>query len=424
MNTIGHGFDTKLLYQRQQTDNQLIQSRPRGSASVNPASQSNSVFSSNAQVGTRIVYHSVSLQFSTTNQVNSLEQNIEQPEPSLFDFEAVAETVLGFISSGLSKAKENGATAGELNEMFEQARSGFNLGFDQALTELNELSLLDDSLAEGIEKSRSLITQGIDELHSAYFPIQNGSEAIEQASDNVQSVNSRLAQPDTVKYQSDIYAESSRHSDLAITTKDGDKVIISFSDIQQASQSERYSSTHGSDANYQYSASSSRETQFSFSVEGDLDEEELAAIEALISDVNTLQQDFFRGNIEKAYESALNLGFDNEQIATFSMDLQQSKATYASQTYQQIGSMNEGTDVRQNKELRPLFDFIERFELLKARADELLMKQDKQFEKLYTAVLKAEYGGDESKVAQFQKVIGEEDSSNSASSDPESKKPL
>ena len=103
--------------------------------------------------------------------------------------------------------------------------------------------------------------------------------------------------------------------------------------------------------------------------------------------------------------------FDNEQIAHFSMDLQHSQTTYASQTYQQIDNMNEQSAIKDYKTLRPLFDFIAQFEKLKVKADELLIQQEQQFEKLYLAVLTAEYGEDVAKVEQFNKVIGTEGNS-------------
>ncbi len=49
-----------------------------------------------------------------------------------------------------------------------------------------------------------------------------------------------------------------------------------------------------------------------------------------IKEVNSLQKDFFSGNVDQAFEKALELGFDNEQIANFSMDLQQTQTSYVS----------------------------------------------------------------------------------------------
>jgi hypothetical protein len=63
------------------------------------------------------------------------------------------------------------------------------------------------------------------------------------------------------------------------------------------------------------------EVNFSYSVEDGLDKEEKSAIEALIKDVNSLQKDFFSGNVDQAFDKAIELSFDNEQIANFSMDL-------------------------------------------------------------------------------------------------------
>jgi hypothetical protein len=50
-----------------------------------------------------------------------------------------------------------------------------------------------------------------------------------------------------------------------------------------------------------------QENSFSFSVNGELDEDELKAIGQLVADANELTEEFFNGDIETAFNQALEL---------------------------------------------------------------------------------------------------------------------
>ena len=339
----------------------------------------------NGKLGMKVVQQSISLQFSSNSReiITSEEiEEIEEKNKSLFDFEKVAENVLNFIGGRIRLAKEEGSSEVELGEMFSQARSGVTSGFEQALGELEELAVLDDELTDGIEKSRGLIFQGIDDLEQSYFPNEN--KATEPVDEIINSSNA------ITSMSSEIYAASSRTSDLQITTLDGDRVSISFSDIQQAMQSERFSSSEQGEMR-ESSSSSYRSSNFSYTIEGDISDDEQEAIAALIKDVNTLQKDFFNGDIEKAFNHAVNLGFDSDQISEFSMELYQSKTTRVSQTYNEVASSDEKESPSQDKELRPLLDFVKQLQLLQNRTDDLLMKQEEQFTNIFEKVFSAEF---------------------------------
>ncbi|NQY64609.1 MAG: DUF5610 domain-containing protein [Alteromonadaceae bacterium] len=133
---------------------------------------------------------------------------------------------MSFISSSVQAAKQRGASNDELEEMLEQARSGANDGIDEAITALGDLQLLDDDLAEGVEKSRVLIAIGIDKLSEQLAPSENGSESEPSVSTLASPINQTMA------YSSNSSVASSSNSDLSITTADGDVVTISFSELQ------------------------------------------------------------------------------------------------------------------------------------------------------------------------------------------------
>jgi hypothetical protein len=317
----------------------------------------------------------------------------------MFDFEKVAETIMDFVGGSIVAAKAGGASDDELKEMFEQGRAGANLGIDQALGDLKGLAMLDDNLSNGIEKSRAIVNQTLDDLYEQMFP----TEKVSSGNAELEISNARNATLD-----SELYASHSKSSDLSITTTDGDIVSISFSELQETASKERYQYSEngkGSSENYNMTSSQYHEVNFSYSVEGDLDDDEKAAIEALIKEVNSLQKDFFSGNVDQAFEKALELGFDNEQISSFSMDLQQTQRSYVSQTYTEVSTFDEKLLPSTDKELKPLLDFLDHFKQLQETAEKLLSKNDDAFGQLLDAVFKAEFGDNKEAKEKYDKVI-------------------
>ncbi len=357
-------------------------------------------------ISMKIVFQSVSSQISArfdksayrADEKNTIPAS-KMASPSLadndsatgfFDFEKVAKTIMDFVGGSIIAAKAGGASDEELKEMFEQGRAGANLGIDQALGELKDMAMLDEGLNQGIEKSRDIVNTNLDDLYEQMFPTDKASNSTK------------------VKLDSELYTSNSKSSDLTITTTDGDIVSISFSELQETASQESYQYAEngkGASENYSMASSQYHEVNFSYSVEGELDDDEKAAIEALIKDVNSLQKDFFSGNVDKAFEKALELGFDNEQIANFSMDLQHTQASYVSQTYVEVSEFDENLLANTQKELKPLFDFLDQFKQLQETAEKLLSKNNDSFGQLLDAVFKAEFGDDKEAKDKFDKVI-------------------
>ena len=368
--------------------------------------------SNRSSISMKIVFQSVSSKISENFNRALSEKNIAPPNiatkdpldevnalTSFFDFEEVARTVMEFVGGSILAAQANGASDDDLKEMFEQGRAGANLGIDQAIGELKDLAMLDDDLSQGIEKSRELINQNISDLYSTVFPDEEELKT-DVALDNQNIRNASL--------DNTLYTSNSKNSDLSITTTDGDIVSISFSELQQYASKESYQYEEGSKGvaeNYSMASSEYHEVNFSYSVEGELDDEEKAAIEALIKDVNSLQKDFFSGNVDQAFEKAIELGFDNEQISNFSMDLQQTKTSYVSQTYTEVAEYDEKVLPNTNKELRPLIDFLDQFKQLQDKAESILSKNNDAFGQLLDAVFKAEFGEDKENKEKLDKVI-------------------
>jgi hypothetical protein len=392
---------------------------PRKHSSNNPMKfmTQNDIFSpksdvalhSNAAVGTKVLYQSISKQFSSSLAVAFKDKSEPQEaveESSFFDYEKVANNVLSFIGNRIEAAKADGVDQEGLEELLQQARTGIEQGFGEALKELEDLSLLDEGLAEDIQTSRTLIDDGINELQqNLQPPIASGGQPATEIFD---SLGQEFAIDRQVALENAAYVSKSRDSDLSITTADGDVVTISFSDFHERAAVERYSASTGegfSSESYQASSSSYSSMNFSYSVEGELDDGEKEAIGTLIKDINKLQKEFFSGDINKAFEMALDIGYDKEELSGFRLDLQQTQTTYVSQKYAEVNNFGEGNALAQNKEVKPLLDYIGEIQSLAETARSLLAPEENQYIDLLDSVFEAEFGRNAQLLNQFKNFM-------------------
>jgi len=109
-------------------------------------------------------------------------------------------------------------------------------------------------------------------------------------------------------YESYSEAMSRRNeANISFTTAEGDVVTIANHQEQAYSlASEKWSSPLQQGMNFTASALSV--DAFSLSVQGDLNEEELADIQNLLADLASIAEHFFSGNLGKAMDEAMNIG--------------------------------------------------------------------------------------------------------------------
>ncbi len=139
---------------------------------------------------------------------------------------------------------------------------------------------------------------------------------IETALNNVrdQLGSSLAASAEQTVAQSTVYARTDKAS-LKIETLEGDEVRVRF-----ASRTGLIAQDGAQDAGAERRVYGFASGRIEISVAGDLNDDELAAIGALVVKVDTLAKDFFAGDIQKAFAAAVHLGFDGEQIASFALN--------------------------------------------------------------------------------------------------------
>ncbi|WP_334021853.1 DUF5610 domain-containing protein [Alteromonas sp. S015] len=303
-------------------------------------SASVSVSSSQTSIGFRVVSSSLyqALELNGQKPQETKEKNLEEKSSGLFDFEKVARNVLKFVGGVIRGAANDGASEEKLNSLFSQAREGVMRGFEMAEKDL--AGFMNEEIEQGILKSRDLIDTGINDLENEIFGRQ---------------------QPNAVSFSSlnAIAGSDERSGSLVIRTKDGDEVTFSFESLRsfQASQqrsfrvqeSQEQRSGSGEPSENSFAASFTEKTSYqyyersgiSFSLKGELDEDELKSIADLVGQVQDLADTFYNGDIDKAFEEALSLGFDDKELVGYALQLNRTTQTEVLKTYENIQHYNE-----------------------------------------------------------------------------------
>lgn len=261
------------------------------------------------------------------------ESKVEPTKPEdLFDFEEIAKNVLSFVKGAILGAKADGADNDKLTNMFEQARKGVEQGIGEAVEELKDSELYTDEIEQGIEKSRELIFDGLDEFEQSIFnPDKKG--------------------PSDAAFNGQNFYQLDNGASFEIKTAEGDIIKLTYNSQFSSSEQLSYNKSEEGES-LSYSSSQSSSQAYSFSVEGDLNEDEVAAINELMSDLQEVSNEFFNGSLDEAFEQAKNLNLDSPQLVAMSMNLQQTEVRASVREYQttqpgreiakQLEPINEG----------------------------------------------------------------------------------
>lgn len=325
---------------------------------TNTATQGNSnkapgVDSSNAanlqdkrQTALQIVNRTLTMAYekiSSRGIAASAEYNAFEPLTA----EKVSNNILGFIERRLQLDVAEGASQEALQARLEAGLAGFKKGFAEASEKLEALSLLSPEIKTDIGKTYDLVLEGIDELRSKFIQSTGGETAKPTSNPPAEVLKTTGPQksPSKLDVPGFLPATSSylgygnyeygraREFSFELTTKEGDKVTIKATSSEGLAV-EAASAGRGNNSASALNASYSSSQSFSLSIEGDLSEDELTAINDLLGRVNDLANEFFDGDLDVAFDQAMNMGYDAEQIASFSLNLAQAEIQQVTQAYQ------------------------------------------------------------------------------------------
>ncbi|MCW9047287.1 MAG: DUF5610 domain-containing protein [Gammaproteobacteria bacterium] len=249
--------------------------------------------------------------------------SVSQQNTGDFSPQAVADRVIGYVETAI---RQRAGSELEAQSMLQQAKEGISQGFAEARNILSDMPQMTESIKTQIAETETLIFQGLDNIANNF----NDKPLQQQRFGELISESAAL----TSRF------EQSKEASIEIVTQDGDKIEVSYSAFIESASSQSYSrNQQGSSASYELSSVSS--SAFQFSVQGELDEGEQQAINELLNKVGDLASQFFNGDVQAAFNSAMQLGFDSEELKSFALDFQQSTYIEVTQTYQRTEQFND-----------------------------------------------------------------------------------
>ncbi|MFT5118274.1 MAG: hypothetical protein ACI9NY_001812 [Kiritimatiellia bacterium] len=289
-----------------------------------------------------------------------------------------AKNILHFIEKRIATETAAGASDEVIEELLQQGLSGFKQGYGEALQLLEDAGDLGDEANSAVSTLHQQVISGIDDLRLSYLgesalpaetsagaftlsapssPVINPSKSDQLISflskdglssnatnplqdlaalknENISSMLDALGNIETTMQ----YARKESFL-FQLTTTDGDSITI------QANNQSDFSSPFSMNTDAEHlpvngSENSNNNSHFAFSIEGELDENETLAIENLLSQVMSLADDFYQGDVASAYAAALALGYDQSEIIGYALELKQTESFKAAASYQQFERSN------------------------------------------------------------------------------------
>lgn len=299
-----------------------------------------------------------------------------------FSPEAVTDRIMGFIESRIEAERANGASEEELQSMFGQALKGLEQGLKEAKEVITSMDMFDGEIKDTFFETVSLIDERMSGLEKTLFgSVDEESEGVGITQPSQPSLEKSL---DLDKAFASIPRGNERYSaqsnalffsqdnqfDMEVVTQDGDVVTLHVG----AGESLDFRSGSIATPRGQVSGFELEQTSYydlSFSVEGDLDEGELAALNDLFSQVNNIADSFYSGDVGGAFEQALAVGYDSEELAAFAVNMTHTEVVAVAQ-YKEVEAIDQGSSGAEVAE-NPLQSIMDR---LSDFASQVLSAQD------------------------------------------------
>lgn len=251
--------------------------------------------------------------------------DLQKRNPADFSPEAIADRISSFVGKGLENARAQGRGDKEVQSLYDSARRGMEQGLADAKDVLDGLGLLNGTIADDVNETAKLTRDALDELDPSRVRDQ-----IDVGGGAAMTAGMSIAE----RYS------SASSFEMQLRTQDGDEITVSFGQRSEFSASAAaYADSDGNRA-AAFSMSRTEEVGYSFSVKGNLSEDEMTAIRDLVRDVNQMADDFFGGDVQKALDQAGDMSFDGSQLASMELSMSQTQQYTAAQAYRQTQRMD------------------------------------------------------------------------------------
>lgn len=269
---------------------------------------------------------SVQSRFPAVNAPNAPEDT--SAAETEYSPQAVADRIVGFVADRLAQEKANGASQERLQSLYQQGLKGIERGLREGRDIIAGQNMFSGTTKDTFYETVNLIADGMQALGEELFGVELDAptQPAPVAGNGFQASRSQ------------VMLESSRSFEMEVVTQEGDRVKILVNSGQSFS-SDQFKYQDGNRSIDAFEINMSSFDNLSFSVEGDLNESELAALNELFSQVNDVAETFYGGDVELAFDQAMNVGMNPEQLASFAVNMNQTDTIAVRDTYVAVQNM-------------------------------------------------------------------------------------
>lgn len=255
----------------------------------------------------------------------------------------IADRISSFVAAGLQNARAQGKSEEEVQALYDSAVKGAEKGFKEAKDILDSLHVLNGSIADQVAETEQKTFDALDAISPSR------QQAASASTTSASTVGVAAAQ----RYQ--------RADDfqLSLQTREGDRIQVSFSRDVAAQASLAMAADDQGNAALSLDVSRSESTGFHFSVEGDLSADELEAIQNLVRDVGDVANEFFNGDVQKAFDQVSGISFDSSQLSSMKLQMTRTEQYSAAQRYQQTQNLSNPEQTKSGQLLGHLLNGLD-----------------------------------------------------------------
>ncbi|EAR08021.1 hypothetical protein MED297_15665 [Reinekea sp. MED297] len=258
-----------------------------------------------------------------------------------FNVDALVDKIWSFASERIAKAKADGASEEELASLWEAAEKGVEQGFSEARDVLSAMGEDSDELTMKIDSAYGQLMDKLGERNLDDAESSGSAQSTEPAATRNNAVVDRMIQMQ--QYERQTFS-------LDLKTSEGDVIQIRAVNENAASLSD---SRFGRQASTQWS--SVEMGGYSLMVKGDLNEQEMEDLDALLGEVNELAEEFYNGDYQTAFSMAKDLNIDGTTLKSLNLSMQEVEQKAAS-----VYAETAGETTRLPRGLEPLQQYAEK----------------------------------------------------------------
>lgn len=247
-----------------------------------------------------------------------------------FNLDKIADSILAFVNQTYGQL-QNTDPDFDKAEFFNQIKQGIDTGFSEARDALEQLGLLQGPMKDGLDAAYAKIQESLSKLEAGNLP---SAASIT----NLQGFSAQIKES----------------AEIEIVTKEGDIVKIRLAQSASNRQSAATIEQNGITAS-SLRSHSENSSDFSVSIEGNLNEDEQKSLKHLLKQMDEVGQEFFNGDIRTAFNHVQKIGLDTGQLASFSMSLSMERSIQAVAAYQQAGFPDQQIEPEKIKQAADFF---------------------------------------------------------------------